>query len=292
MGDFSAHRSQQIKKRLGELLPDNNPGDLAVHQAMRYSCLGEGKMVRPTLCLLVHEAAGNPNPAFCLDAACAVEMVHCSSLILDDLPSMDDAQLRRGQFTTHKQFGVDTAILAAVGLLNLAFKVVADSEHGDAESRLQIISILNTAIGSDGLIGGQENDLNLFRGNGSVTDIDTVNWMKTGILFASAAEIGSVAAKSGPETRAAFRRFAGHIGCAFQTVDDMIDKTGTIASAGKDIDKDNGKATLVRTDGLSQSKSAARQQIDLAFEELSNCDIESRALEAYFSKMFSRYIDE
>ncbi len=292
MGDFSAQRSQQIRKRLDELLPESNSGISSVHEAMRYACLGEGKMVRPTLCLLVHEAAGNPNPALCLDAACAVEMVHCSSLILDDLPSMDDANLRRGQNTTHRQFGVDTAILASVGLLNLAFKVVASCKEGSADARLQIITILNSAIGSDGLIAGQEIDLALFKENEPATDIDTVNWLKTGILFASAAEIGSVAAGASPDVRQAVHRFAGHIGGAFQTIDDLIDKTESVAITGKDANKDDGKTTLVRSAGINQSKLAARRQIEQAFDELSKCNMDSTAIEAYVGKMFSRYIDD
>lgn len=292
MGDFSAQRSQQIRKRLGELLPDIGSGALAVQEAMRYSCMGEGKMVRPTLCLLVHEAVGNPNPALCLDAACAVEMVHCSSLILDDLPSMDDAHLRRGQITTHRRYGVDTAILAAVGLLNLAFKTVACSEHGNAETKIQIISILNSAIGSDGLIAGQEFDLKLFKESDPGTDIETVNWLKTGILFASAAEIGSVAGGASPQVRQAVHRFAGFIGCAFQTVDDIIDKTETTSQSGKDINKDDGKSTLARTAGVSHSRSMARNQIEMAIEEISQSNIDSGALEAYVGKMFSKYTTE
>ena len=158
LGELAQLRSAS-NQRLSDLLPVETKQPASLHKAMRYSLLGPGKRVRPIMSCFVCEALGHDPFAFALDAGCAVEMVHTASLILDDLPCMDDAGQRRGRTTTHIAFGEATAILASIGLMNRAYEVLAQNSHADDVTKTLSQQILAASIGSDGLVAGQEIDL-------------------------------------------------------------------------------------------------------------------------------------
>jgi geranylgeranyl diphosphate synthase, type II len=266
---FEAARCKAaVDERLAVLLaahPDDPP---RLRQAMRHAALSPGKRFRPVLTLLAARQCGVTDWR-ALDAACAIEMVHAASLILDDLPCMDDAALRRGQPTTHRVFGEDIAILAAVGLLNEAYAVIAASEGLEPASKAGLCRILAATVGAAGLLGGQEFDL---RDRRSATDSATIarfNHAKTGVLMVGAVDFGAVIAGADAETRRGFAAFARHIGEAFQMADDIIDATGATAEAGKDVGKDFGReATVITLFGARGAREAVHAHLERGCAEL------------------------
>ena len=192
---------EAIERRLDVLTP-GEPATAKLADAMRYSLLAPAKRARALLTLLTATHCGGDTD-HALDAACAVEMVHASSLILDDLPAMDDATLRRGKPTCHRAYGEATAVLAAIALMNRSYGVVATDERLPPASRTRIVASLAQSIGTDGLCGGQEGDLHGTASTG-VAAVDWIHARKTGALFAAAAEIGAIAAGS-PNRSSALR---------------------------------------------------------------------------------------
>lgn len=232
-----------VDRRLGELLPERDARPARLAEAARYALLSPGKRFRPMLTLLAARDFGAAQ-GVALDTACAFEMVHAASLILDDLPSMDDAALRRGRATTHKAYDEATAILAAVGLLNQAFGVIAADTTVPESVRGQLSLRLSEAVGFAGLVSGQAMDLHDRDRARSADDIDTLNHRKTGVLMVAAAQAGALAAGARATSVEALGDFARHIGQAFQIQDDLIDAS-VIAESGKDLGKDADMATLV-----------------------------------------------
>ncbi len=249
-----------VERHLDAVTPgEASPQNLA--DAMRYCLLAPAKRARALLTILsaVHCGAGEDDA---LNAASALEMVHASSLILDDLPAMDDAALRRGRETCHRVYGEATAVLAAIALMNRAFGLVAEDEELPPDRRVQVIAILARSIGTDGLTGGQEGDLH---GVG-ITGAAGVEWIharKTGALFAAATEIGAVVAGSS-EHRTAMHAFGMNLGLAFQAYDDLLDARAASASVGKDTGRDGSKATLVKLEGFDAALSQADRQMQEA----------------------------
>ena len=226
-------------------------------EAMRYSALGGGKRLRPFL--LVESAAlfGAADQAGVYRAAAALEMIHCYSLVHDDLPAMDDDDLRRGKPTTHKAFDEATAILAGDGLLTHAFDVMADpATHADPMIRADLTLGLARASGLGGMAGGQMLDLAAEGKTLSGDAIMTLQAMKTGALIRFGCEGGAVFAGAPTEERARLRTFGEIIGRAFQLADDLLDVTASAAEMGKKTGKDaeQGKATLVGLYGLDESR--------------------------------------
>ena len=224
-----------------------------LNAAIAHSLLAPGKRFRPILCVLIaREFSANTDAA--LDAGCAAEMVHTASLILDDLPCMDDAKLRRGLPTTHLEFDESTAILAAVALLNRAYGIIAKITDLDASSKVDLTELLSRAVGSYGLIAGQIADLDNDDMDTDESHVEQVNALKTGALFdytiLAAAKIGKLTAAQ-TEHAAEFSR---QIGLAFQLLDDLKDRVLSEAQAGKTIDRDIGKATLVALGGEAAAK--------------------------------------
>jgi geranylgeranyl diphosphate synthase, type II len=249
-----------IDVRLSEITP-GAPSLPRLTDAMRYSLLAPAKRARAVLTLLsaVH-CGGTMEDA--LSGACALEMVHASSLILDDLPAMDDAALRRGKATCHRVYGEATAVLAAIALMNRGYDVVANDQLLPPDRRVRIVGILTRAIGTDGLTGGQEGDLH---GSG-VEGAGGVEWIharKTGALFAAATEIGAVAAGA-LDRQAAMHAFGMKLGTAFQAYDDLLDARAVEAAVGKDTGRDTGKATLVGLLGFDAALADADAQMQAA----------------------------
>jgi geranylgeranyl diphosphate synthase type II len=233
----------------------------AVEAAIETSLFAPAKRLRPILSLLVTEVLKG-SPEAVLPAACAVEMVHTASLILDDLPSMDDARTRRGRPTCHVAHGEATAVLAAFALLNRAFEILAGGWEGgpDASGRGGIARELARAIGTDGMIAGQSADLIMTDRAIDFPTLEFIHSRKTGALFMASAALGALASRARPTDVAAVVAYAKNLGLAFQIVDDLIDVTGG-AEAGKDLGKDLKKTTFVSFSGVEGARALAEELI-------------------------------
>jgi geranylgeranyl diphosphate synthase type II len=238
-----------------------------VAAAIEHSLFAPAKRLRPILSLLVADVLRGEVEQV-LPPACAIEMVHTASLILDDLPCMDDATSRRGRPACHVVHGEATAILAAFALQNRAFAILAEGWPGGpgAETRAAVARDLSQAVGLEGMIAGQAQDL---AGTDRSIDFPTLEFIhsrKTGALFTAAAALGALAA--GPGERAAIISYAKNLGLAFQIVDDLIDVAGAEAEAGKDVGKDLKKTTFVSFSGVEGARDLARELIAAAQEAL------------------------
>lgn len=251
-----------VDRRLADLTPDRNARPARLAEAARYAVLSPGKRFRPMLTLLTAREFG-AEPLAALDVACAFEMVHAASLILDDLPSMDDAALRRGRATTHREFGEATAILAAVGLLNRAFGVIAADPRLTDGARAALLRGLSDSVGFEGLVSGQALDLNDRDHARTADDIDLLNHRKTGVLMVAAAEAGALVAGAPAASVAAVGEFARRLGLAFQIQDDLVD-AAFIAESGKDLGKDAGMTTLVTVLGPQDAAAAVSDHLAAA----------------------------
>lgn len=259
--DSLIDRSGDVPSRLGE--------------AMAYSVLAGGKRLRPVLCLLACEAVGGDR-ACALPAATALELIHTYSLIHDDLPAMDDDDLRRGRATCHKQFDDATAILAGDGLLTHAFEVLAKSgqEHGLNENQIvESVGALANAAGPAGMVGGQMADLQ----SETLTDVSVetlirIHARKTGRLIAAAVQLGGIAGGASAKKVSQLVQYGEKIGLAFQIADDVLDEIGDAETIGKSVrkDADRGKATYPTLLGLANSQSRARELVDQAIDALSD----------------------
>ena len=231
-------------------------------EAMRYSVLAGGKRLRPALALMAAEACG-ADPAVALPAACALEMVHTYSLVHDDLPSMDDDDLRRGRPTCHKAFDEATAVLAGDGLLTLAFEVLA-AHVRPPEAAIRCVRELAEASGPAGMVGGQMADL-LAEGrtDGDATALEAIHRRKTGALLRAALRLGGISAGADADTVAALDTYGQGVGLAFQIVDDLLDVQGDEAKLGKRVNKDSalGKWTYPGFLGVEGSRERARQVV-------------------------------
>jgi farnesyl diphosphate synthase len=248
-----------VEGRLDRLLAQRSgPAPLGARlgQAMRYAALGGGKRLRPFLLIESARLFGvAENDA--LPAACALECVHCYSLVHDDLPSMDDDAVRRGRPTLHIAFDEATAILAGDALLTLAFEILSDgTTHPDPAIRAELVLLLAKAGGWQGMALGQVLDLSPERQGFGPSDVADMQALKTGALFRFACEAGAVLGRAGVPERAALRDYAASFGQAFQLADDLLDAQGDAAALGKAVAKDEarGKATLVALLGVEAAK--------------------------------------
>lgn len=241
-----------------------------VADALEYSLFAPSKRLRPILSLMVAEVLrGDPEPV--LPSACAIEMVHTASLILDDLPSMDDAASRRGRPSCHVAHGEATAILAAFALLNRAYEILARGWPGgpDAATRAVITADVAAAVGLDGMIAGQATDLAMTDRAADFATLEFIHSRKTGALFTASARLGALAARATASETAAVSVYAKNLGLAFQIVDDLIDATGVAEEAGKDLGKDLKKTTFVSFSGVDGARELARELIAASQDALS-----------------------
>jgi geranylgeranyl diphosphate synthase type II len=239
-----------------------------VWQSMAYTVRAPSKRVRAVLTLLAAELCGSA-PARAVTAAAAIELVHASSLILDDLPSMDDAPLRRGRKANHLEFGEAIAILAAFGLLNLAYATLAHAY--DAPLSAQLSSLLADAVGTEGLIGGQATDLLATDQQISFQTLERIHRGKTGALFGAAAIAGAIIAGGSPDAVSSLGAYAKNLGLAFQIIDDLLDVEGDPAATGKAVREDAKKTTFVSFSGVAGARQLA----------LELCQTADRALEPF-----------
>ncbi len=256
----------QVNARLDQLLPPTTETPSVLHEAMRYSCLAPGKRLRPALTLICTQATGG-DPKQALDAACAVEMIHCFSLIHDDLPGIDNDDLRRGMPTCHKKFGEAVAILAGDALFALAFEVLGN-QQAETTVVVETMKILTRAVGTYGLVGGETIDV---LSEGKPVDADTLELIhrrKTASLIAAACEIGSLLG-SKQDARPKLKEYGECMGLAFQIADDFLNETGTPEQLGKAAgsDRDRQKATYPAIYGIDESRKKA---FDLAEKAIQN----------------------
>ncbi len=265
-----------MEDALAAALPDAEPAagcPERLASAMRYSVLGGGKRLRPVLCLMAAEACG-AGWSDAMAPAVALELVHAYSLIHDDLPAMDDDDLRRGRPTCHKAFDEATAILAGDGLLTLAFGLVAGGVK-PAESAVECVRLLAEAAGPSGMVGGQMADLQAEErsaegADGSAAELEAIHRRKTGALLRAPLEMGAVVAGAPAEERRALAAYGRAVGLAFQIVDDLLDVVGEEAKLGKRVGKDSGhgKWTYPRFLGVEGSRARARRSADEAVAAL------------------------
>ncbi|HKB22695.1 MAG TPA: farnesyl diphosphate synthase [Methyloceanibacter sp.] len=252
-----------VEGRLAELLAGDgtrSTGDATLAEAMRYAALGGGKRLRPFL-LISSAGLFGVSEDDALSAACALECIHCYSLVHDDLPAMDDDALRRGRPTVHIAFDEATAILAGDALLTLAFEIVSDPRHGaDPAVRAELVLLLARASGWQGMVLGQALDLAAERHSFSKAETAAMQALKTGALFRFACEAGAVLGGAATRERAALLAYASAFGQAFQLADDLLDAEGDAKALGKAVAKDagRGKATLVALLGIDAAKDSLR----------------------------------
>jgi len=242
-----------VNARLDQLVTAGEGEPESLNRAMRQALLAPGKRVRPLLVMLTVGEFGL-DPGLGLDAGCAIELIHTASLILDDLPCMDDAKTRRGEPATHVAFGEATAVLASIAMLSRAFGVLAEMDRVALPVRLELVRILARAAGAEGLAAGQERDLKERAPLDPMTKIDAINDLKTGALFIAALEIGGLIAGATPPQLSALTAAGREVGLAFQTLDDVIDVKRSTAQAGKDTGKDLGKGTIAAVEGIEAAR--------------------------------------
>lgn len=274
--------SKALERVLDPLLAVPEGPEARVYEAMRHSVFGGGKRLRPFLVVASADLFGVEHQ-HSLRVAAALECVHCYSLIHDDLPAMDDDDLRRGKPTVHVAYDEATAILAGDALLTLAFEILGDeATHPDPRVRCKLMSKLAKAAGPSGMVGGQMIDLTAEDHDLDEQAIFRLQNMKTGALIAFAAEAGAILGNVGKHVRASLAGYARDVGLAFQIADDLLDVEGTTEEVGKAVgkDEDAGKATLIGILGVERARQQAEILAEQAIMHLKDFDDKAELLRA------------
>ena len=259
-----------VDKTVMRMLPETDLPEAQLYDAMRYGTLGGGKRLRPFMVMQSAKLFG-VDPARAKRVAAVVEMVHSYSLIHDDLPAMDNADMRRGKLAVHRAYDEATAVLAGDGLLTLAFEVLSEPEtHEDPNVRCALIAALASASGIQGMVGGQMLDL---VGENEAFDLGTISRlqrMKTGKLMAFACEAGAILGKASDSYKRALCSYAYDLGLAFQVTDDILDVEADPSMTGKPANQDEkaGKSTFVSTMGKEQARQRAEMLVEQAIRHL------------------------
>ena len=280
LNSYLKERQQEVETALDQSIALVYPEK--IYESMRYSLMAGGKRLRPILCLATCELVGG-NAAMAMPTACALEMIHTMSLIHDDLPAMDNDDLRRGKPTNHKVYGEDIAILAGDALLAYAFEMVTTTKDIPASRLLQVVAKLAQAVGAAGLVGGQVVDLDS-EGKPDITEatLTFIHTHKTGALLEASVLSGAILAGAEAADLAKLASYSQNIGLAFQIVDDILDITATQEQLGKTAGKDlqAQKATYPSLWGLEESRRKADELVVAAQEELSPWGEKGEALRA------------
>lgn len=286
---YLAARQKEVDRALDRFLPKESVSPATIHKAMRYSLFAGGKRLRPILCLAAAEACGG-RPAAAIPAACAVECIHTYSLIHDDLPSMDNDDLRRGRPTCHKVFGDAIAILAGDALLTVAFEIVTRAKPVARYDLREILREITIAAGSRKLIAGQVADLEAEGRTLSRDQVRAIHENKTAALLTTSVRLGAMAANANAKQLAAVSAFGRALGLAFQVIDDILDVTQTSEKLGKSAGKDLAakKATYPAVFGLEKSRSEARRLTTRAHTALRSLGENARVLRALADYLLAR----
>jgi farnesyl diphosphate synthase len=282
--------AELVEQEIDHLLPVSDLTEAKLFEAMRYACLGGGKRLRP---FLVLNSAGLFGVAkeCAVRVAAAVEFIHCYSLVHDDLPAMDNSDLRRGRPTVHRQFDHATAILAGDALLTLAFEVLADpATHEDPKVRCGLVAGLAKAAGMHGMVGGQMLDLIAEHEQFDMGSTTRLQRLKTGEMIAFSCCAGAILGKASPPQMQALHNYAHDLGLAFQIADDLLDIDGDPAVTGKPVQQDAaaGKATFVSILGADRARDQARLLADQAARHLEIFDERADLLKAVATYVVER----
>ncbi|MET1247819.1 polyprenyl synthetase family protein [Sporolactobacillus sp. STCC-11] len=276
--DYMAEKKVWFESILPKLF-QNAPVTPKLEQAMLYSLEAGGKRIRPIL-LFATLQAFDQKEEIGLTTALGLEMIHTYSLIHDDLPAMDDDDLRRGKPTNHCVFGEGTAILAGDGLLTAAFQIIADDHTLDADTRIRLISLLARAAGPEGMVGGQQDDLEAEAKRLDLEDLISIHKRKTGELIRFPIEAAALIAKATESETKALVHYSEHIGLAFQIGDDILDISGDEKALGKPIGSDlaNHKNTYVSLLGLTGAREKLAQEVEKSLHSLKKLGFENKRL--------------
>jgi geranylgeranyl diphosphate synthase type II len=284
VSEYLRNQQAKVNNALQKFLPAADTQPALIHEAIRYTVFAGGKRIRPILCLAACEALGG-NEANAMPTACAIEIYHTSTLIHDDLPCMDDDDLRRGQPTCHIKYGEANAVLTGDAQMILAFELAAQSPNPAAT-----VTALAKAAGSQGVIGGQIVDL---ASEGQPADAETLDYIhlhKTADLIRVSLELGAICAHASIKDIAALREFGDCIGLAFQIIDDILDVTADQEKLGKPIGSDEGldKLTYVRVHGMEAARAQAKTLTEQADAALDTFTGEKQTLRAIASFLLAR----
>ncbi len=268
---FFADSAQSVDRKLNELVPPLEIEPKRLHEAMCHSLFAGGKRFRPTLVLAIGKVFG-AEEKYLLRTAAAIEMIHTYSLIHDDLPAMDNDDLRRGRETCHKKFDEATAILAGDALQNLAFKTIAEDENLSAEIRVKLISEISQSAAQ--MVDGQHLDLEAEGKKISVEELENIHCNKTGAMICASARSGAIIAGANERELNAVTNYASNLGLLFQITDDLLDVTQTSEILGKTAGKDEKakKATYISLYGLEKASKMAENVHAQSCRELENID--------------------
>ncbi len=294
LSSYLCSQAKRVNSALDRLLPLTDAYPAVIHQAMRYSLDAGGKRLRPILALATAAALGDDRDAL-LPAACALECVHTYSLIHDDLPALDDDDLRRGRPTNHVVFGEAIAILAGDALLTFAFELLTEHllDEYSPQKVLSVTAELARAAGSRGMVGGQVADVQwergLLTGNEAVT-LEYIHQHKTGSLLGASVRIGALLAGANRQQLQALTAFSGKLGLAYQIADDLLDVLGDEEKLGKRVQKDatDGKLTYPGVYGIERSQQRNQRLLDEALEQLAGFGSEAEPLRALASWLVNR----
>ncbi len=278
----------KIERRLTEIAPSVSGTAPRLKRSIRYSLLDGGKRLRPLITVLTTEALGG-RAADAIDAACAIEMVHSASLVIDDLPCMDDATQRRGKPANHIAHGEDIAILGAISLISDAFGLIARDRHLPPDVKADLVSSLSKAIGVDGLCAGQERDLRDITEHSDAESLAQLQYQKTGALFVACLEAGARIAGLPQDSLAPLQAFGTHMGLAFQILDDLLDAVGQSAATGKDHRADLGKQTYAAIMSLDEAEAQASRELSCALEALEPAGINQAPFAAFLNLVLAAY---
>lgn len=262
--------TDSVNKMIEHILPETDLAESYLYDAMRYGVLNGGKRLRPFM-LMQAARLFNVDTSRARRAASALEFLHCYSLIHDDLPAMDNSDMRRGKPSVHRQFDEATAVLAGDALLTLAFQVMSDRDtHPDPTVRVELVRKMAVAAGGHGMVGGQMLDLLGEKQEFDLGTISRMQRMKTGHLFAFACEAGAILGKAGDAQKKALCNYAYDLGLAFQVTDDVLDVEADPDITGKPANQDEqaGKSTFVSTMGKEQAKGRAEMLVHQAIRHL------------------------
>jgi geranylgeranyl diphosphate synthase type II len=282
-------RQREVDRALDRFLPKSSVAPATIHKAMRYSLFAGGKRLRPILCLAAAEACGGKINA-ALPHACAVECIHTYSLIHDDLPSMDNDDLRRGRPTCHKVFGEGIAILAGDALLTIAFEIATHARPVSRYDLRDVFREITEAAGSRKLIAGQVSDLEAEGRRLNRTQVRSIHENKTAALLTSSVRLGAMSANATAKQLASITAFGRALGLAFQVIDDILDVTQTSEKLGKSAGKDLAaqKATYPAVIGLEKSRAEARRLTRQAHSSLESLGEKARVLRGLADYLLAR----